>query len=333
MSEEHTQSSQPNQPDLTHRAAEDPWLDEDDPWGSSAPESASSYQSAHSAESASTTEPTVARSPRSGRPPRTPSARSSIAAQSAPAPALRRSRSPRSTQSSRSPKSLDQSSGQSTGQAAGWDSSVAQAAGYVVTVIERLRPQLRQAQQLWGRSLDRIRQQLPAAWSAQLSDRVLGGIVAGVLIVVLWLLPSLVLGRSAPVAKVPVAPVTSTETPSSSVDRPTAVDSAPPVLDLPPEQGLIAAIQDQVTEITNQYSPGLIQTVQANFRRSVLMVTIGDGWYDLSPLRQGQLANDLLLRSRDLEFAKLELLSPDGLLLARSPVIGDTMIVLSQPPL
>ncbi len=198
-------------------------------------------------------------------------------------------------------------------------------------MIERLRPQLRQAQQLWGRSLGRIRQQLPAPWSAQLSDRVLGGIVAGVLIVVLWLLPSLLLGRSAPVAQAPAAP-TSIQAPAPSAAGSTAVNSAPPVLDLPPEQGLIAAIQDQVTEITNQYSPGLIQTVQANFRRSVLMVTIGDGWYDLSPLRQGQLANDLLLRSRDLEFAKLELLAPDGLLRARSPVIGDTMIVLSPTP-
>lgn len=104
----------------------------------------------------------------------------------------------------------------------------------------------------------------------------------------------------------------------------------PPPLKLTPEQKLIARIQDQVAEITNQYVAGLIQSVQANFRSSKLTVKVGSGWYGLSDLQQNKLADEMLGRAKQLNFSKLEITDPEGTQLARSPVVGSEMIVLKR---
>ncbi len=104
----------------------------------------------------------------------------------------------------------------------------------------------------------------------------------------------------------------------------------PPPLKLTPEQKLIARIQDQVAEVSDQYVNGLIQAVQANFRSSRLIVKVGSGWYGLSPLQQNKLANEMLGRARQLNFSKLEITDSEGTLLARNPVIGPEMIILKR---
>lgn len=105
---------------------------------------------------------------------------------------------------------------------------------------------------------------------------------------------------------------------------------APPPLKLTPEQTLIARIQDQVAEVSDQYVSGLIQSVQANFRASRLTVKVGDGWYTLMAPQQDSLANDVLKRAQQLNFIKLEIVDANGSLLARSPVIGSEMVVLKR---
>ncbi|MDX2229357.1 MAG: hypothetical protein NW220_06950 [Leptolyngbyaceae cyanobacterium bins.349] len=117
-------------------------------------------------------------------------------------------------------------------------------------------------------------------------------------------------------------------TPSPS-PTPTPIPPSPP-LKLTPEQTLIARIQDQVAEVSDQYVSGLIQSVQANFRSSRLLVKVGTGWYSLLPTQQDSLANDILQRAQQLNFVKLELLDPDSNLLARSPVVGSEMVVLQR---
>ncbi|MBF2026757.1 MAG: hypothetical protein IGS48_08325 [Oscillatoriales cyanobacterium C42_A2020_001] len=104
----------------------------------------------------------------------------------------------------------------------------------------------------------------------------------------------------------------------------------PPPLKLTPEQKLIARIQDEVADVSNQSVAGLIQSVQANFRASRLTVKVGDRWYGLEPAQQDKLANDILKRTQQLNFVKLELTDPAGELLARSPVIGSEMIILKR---
>jgi hypothetical protein len=106
-------------------------------------------------------------------------------------------------------------------------------------------------------------------------------------------------------------------------------ESLPP-LDLTPEQSLIAAIQDQVTQITNQYADGLIQSIQANFRSSRLIVKVDESWYELARSRQDRIATEMLERARELDFSKLEITDSEGTLLARSPVVGSEMIIFKR---
>lgn len=241
--------------------------------------------------------------------------------------------------------------------ASGWETTTKAAAAWVVALMEQFRPriqawrekvqpQLTQVQNRWAIALHKIRALLPTEWTAKLSDQALGGIVAGVLLLLLFILFNSG-GKTQPrVAQAPEATpspptVVIPETPPALPDLsritetfpslPEAVPMGPPPpLELSPEQSLIAAIQDQVAEITNQYRNGLIQATQANFRSSLLTIQMGNEWYDLTPSRQDQLADDLLQRSRDLDFSKLEMTDIENRLLARSPYVGATMVILKR---
>ncbi len=131
-----------------------------------------------------------------------------------------------------------------------------------------------------------------------------------------------------PTDKAPNAPVDSAKTPSPTITP--APKPVPPPLKLTPEQTLIARIQDQVADVSNQYVNGLIQSVQANFRSSLLTVKVGDDWYTLEQTQQNKLAKEMLNRAQQLSFVKLELTDPEGNLLARSPVVGSEMVILKR---
>lgn len=103
-----------------------------------------------------------------------------------------------------------------------------------------------------------------------------------------------------------------------------------PVVELTPEQTLIAAIEDRVSEVSNGFADGLIQSIQANFEGSSLTVKIRSDWYKLKPSEQDNLAAQMLERSRELDFSRLEITDPQGTLLARSPVVGKDMIILNR---
>jgi hypothetical protein len=194
-----------------------------------------------------------------------------------------------------------------------------------------LLPRLEQLRPLWMRLLTLVRSLLPNRWNAKLSDQVLGVVVGAVLLVSLWFLSDAI---STP-AKTP-EPLTPTEVapdlprsllPEVPLVKPTA---EPPVLNRSLEDGLIASIQENVAQVTDQFSDSLIQSVQANFRTAALTVQVGDRWYDLRNSQQNQLGNELLGRSRELSFSHLELVDAQGNLLARSPVVGEDLVILKR---
>ncbi|MDX2244135.1 MAG: hypothetical protein NW224_25970 [Leptolyngbyaceae cyanobacterium bins.302] len=134
-----------------------------------------------------------------------------------------------------------------------------------------------------------------------------------------------------PIAETPKPAPSTTPTPAPSPSpTPSPAPSPTPTLKLTPEQTLIARIQDQVATVSDQYVTGLIQSVQANFRSSRLTVKVGNGWYSLSAPQQDNLANDVLKRTQQLNFIKLEMTDANGVLLARSPVVGSEMVVLKR---
>ncbi|MGQ9872252.1 hypothetical protein [Leptodesmis sp.] len=163
----------------------------------------------------------------------------------------------------------------------------------------------------WNRVLPSIRRLLPASLQT-LPDVVLTGAIATLLLLLLWITTSLFFPKPPPQIATSPPPLASSPTPTSST----------------PAQPPIALIQDQVAEITNQYANGLVQSVQANFRASRLTVNVGEGWYGLSENQQSKLANDLLKRTQQLNFSKLELTDSEGTLVARSPVVGREMVIL-----
>ncbi len=138
------------------------------------------------------------------------------------------------------------------------------------------------------------------------------------------------------IAEIPAEPVAPSpapvvEEPAPPIPEPVPPEKpAPPVIELTPEQKLIASIQDQVVAVAAPYSPGLIQTIKPSFGGSRLNVLVGDNWYGLDRSQQDKLGDELLKRAQELDFSKLEITDAQGTLLARSPVVGSTMVILKR---
>jgi len=183
---------------------------------------------------------------------------------------------------------------------------------------------------------------------SSLSNTALTGILAGIAIIVVWTTSTLLPGKPAEVAVPPPEPVASSEpVPSPNITtppeltaptapQPIEVIPSPPVptptptVELTPEQTLIAGIENQVTEITDHYANGLIQSIQANFQASRLTIKVSDNWYKLKQSQQNKLVAQTLERSKELDFTHLEITDPQGTLLARSPVVGNDMVILKR---
>ncbi|MGQ4646602.1 hypothetical protein [Lyngbya aestuarii] len=204
--------------------------------------------------------------------------------------------------------------------------------------IDRLLPSFKALQAFWNGILDKVRLLLPAAWNQKLSDWALTGAITTVVVAVLLTTVALLPETPSQIAKAP--PPTETIEAPPELEAPTApqpvepeLPSPPPPLVLTPEQSLVAAVQNQVAEITAQYGEGLIQSIQANFLTSLITVKVGDGWYELEESEQNDLADSILLRSQELDFSKLEVTDLQGNLIARSPVVGPHMVIFRRQEL
>ena len=130
--------------------------------------------------------------------------------------------------------------------------------------------------------------------------------------------------------KIPSLEVTSAQEELETIPTPTP---------LTPEETLLAAIQNQLAEITvisndsnseeNTFS-GIIESIQANFLESNITVIIENYWYTLSSKQQNELAAEIQQRSQDLDFTHLEITDLQGNLLARNPVIGTNMVIFKR---
>jgi hypothetical protein len=209
----------------------------------------------------------------------------------------------------------------------------------------------------WSGILAKIRSLLPENLNQKLSDTGLTAMIAVVVAIGVWI-TSVLLGKPTEIASVPTETPTPTadivanvptETPTPTAEiatppeltapaapQPIEVVPPPPVptptptLELTPEQSLIASIQNRVAEITDQYANGLIQSIQANFQGSSLIIKVGDDWYSLQQSQQDKLAARMLERAKELDFSRLEITDPQGTLLARSPVVGNDMVILKR---
>ena len=103
-----------------------------------------------------------------------------------------------------------------------------------------------------------------------------------------------------------------------------------PELTFTPEQTLIAALQTKLAEITQNYDSDLWEKIEVDLSQKSLLVRVTDNWYELDESRQNKLANEMLKRTRKLDFNKLEMRDSTGTLVARNPVVGDSIIILQS---
>ncbi|MGI2906859.1 hypothetical protein [Tolypothrix sp. VBCCA 56010] len=220
----------------------------------------------------------------------------------------------------------------------------------------------------WGGILGQIRSLLPENLSAKLSDTALTGIIAAISVILIWTTSTLLTNKPAEVATFPQVEETPSPTittppaeiipepqppveitpPSAEIPppepeptpepepepepepTPTPTPTPTPILELTPEQQLIAAIENQVGEISDRFASGLIKSIQANFSTSNLTVKISDDWYTLKQSEQDKLAADIFQRSKELDFSHLEITDSEDKLVARNPVVGTEMVIFKR---
>ncbi len=215
----------------------------------------------------------------------------------------------------------------------------------------------------WDRFLRTFRLFLPSSISNNLSDTVLTGMFAVLFVLTIGITTFTFIPKSVEIATVPSveevttpspvvepeptpSPVVEPEpTPSPVVEpEPTpspVVEPEPtpsPVVELTPEESLLAAIENQFAEISiavkskdkQKMIYQLIKPIEANFRTSDLKVKIKDIWYNLEKSQQDKLAADILQCSQELNFIHLEVVDSQDKLIARSPVIGNQIIIFNR---
>ncbi|MEH2382684.1 MAG: hypothetical protein V7K27_28000 [Nostoc sp.] len=208
-----------------------------------------------------------------------------------------------------------------------------------------------QFQLRWGGLLRTIRLFIPSNLSTKLSDTALTGIVTAIAVILVWTTTTLFTGKPTEVATVPPVeevsvPTPRITTPPESVvsepqppqppeeitpePEPEPIPTPTPIIELTPEQALIAAIENQVAEISDRIASGLIKSIQANFRTSNLTVKINDDWYTLKESQQDKLAAEILQRSQELDFTHLEIIDSQNRLIARNPVVGTEIVIFKR---
>jgi hypothetical protein len=200
-------------------------------------------------------------------------------------------------------------------------------------IIDRILPSFAKVEAFWDATLAKIRSLLPNTWSEKLSDWALTSAIAGIIVLLLWTTVALLPETETQLAKEPPNTI---EAPAElkAPEPPQPVENEPPPApELTPEQSLIAGIQNQVAEITDKYGNGLIQSIEANFEASRLLIKVNNGWYDLKESQQNKLADEILRRSNDLDFSRLQITDAKGTLIARSPIVGSKMVILKRQEL
>ena len=169
----------------------------------------------------------------------------------------------------------------------------------------------------WTATLQQFRRILPTP-VRQLSDAILTAMVVLLVTVSIWIVD----GFFVPGVD------------SAVVSPPTAVLSNPigigTELNGSPEQAFIEAIQSQLSDITSQYSDDIIQTLNVDINRNLLIVQLNPSWYLISDEQQNLVTDRMWLQAKANKFSKLEIQDAQGVSIARSPVVGNHPIILQR---
>jgi hypothetical protein len=168
---------------------------------------------------------------------------------------------------------------------------------------------------LWAAMSQQFRQLLPAPMR-QLSDAILMTILVAILTLSIWVVDGLFIPK--------VDPLLAVE-PKQSITTNPATTS---VAQVSPEQVFIETIQAQLSDITSQYPDDIIRTL--NVAPDKLIVQLNPIWYLISDDRQNRVTERMWLQAKANHFGKLEIQDASGILIARSPVVGNRPIILQR---
>jgi hypothetical protein len=168
----------------------------------------------------------------------------------------------------------------------------------------------------WTAIVQLFRRMLPPP-IRRLSDALLTAILAIGLTVAIWFVDGWLSAPAQPPVTMipPAAIITQPRTTVSPID---------------PEQAFIDAIQAQLNDITSQYPDDIINTLQVDLPRDLAIVRLNPVWYTIDDRQQDRLSDRMWLQARANHFGKLELQDPTGQTIARSPVVGQHMVVLQR---
>ncbi len=175
---------------------------------------------------------------------------------------------------------------------------------------------LGQAVGLWAAIIQQFRRILPKQLR-QLSDAIVTAIVVALVTIAIWLVDSFALPGIDP---------STTANPSTSPI--VTIQPSSPVIN--PEQAFIDALQTQLADVTSQYPDDIIQTLQVDSNSDRLIVRLNPVWYSIDKNRQNNLTDRMWFQAKANHFMRLELQDADGMAIARSPVVGQHMIILQR---
>ncbi len=184
-----------------------------------------------------------------------------------------------------------------------------------------LTPILKQLWRLWLRLLAVLRDRLFPDSLKTLSDITLTTFAAILLVGFLWLTSAITSGGSPSVAQ---------EMPTKPSSPAGSAPAASTRAKSPPSKKRLVEIQNQVSELTDDYAEGMVKAVQVSFGSERLIVNLGNDWYRLDEAQQNRLAQDILSRTKQLDFSKLDIFDQDDIRIGRNPVVGDDMIIFSR---
>ena len=122
------------------------------------------------------------------------------------------------------------------------------------------------------------------------------------------------------------APVEPKQPESSKINK----TPPPPQPVITPEQILVSAIQKKISEITSQDYEELIVSGEADLLAGRLLIKVSDDWYQMDKSSQDKFVNETLQRSQQFKIRKLAIQDLQDNLIARSPVVGNKMIILQR---
>lgn len=169
----------------------------------------------------------------------------------------------------------------------------------------------------WNTILPFVQGLLPAPWNRRLSKPILTGITIALLTLIFWLTSTLSRPAVSSVRESPALP--REEVRPSQPSRPEPALSSEKLI----------RIQEKLAQAAEPYGESLIASVQPGVRQH-LTLTLDDRWYTLSTESQDRFVDDLWDRSRQLDFAQLEILDLEDQRIARSPVVGKQMLILKR---